>query len=464
MTKLKPTEEELLSRLRWFVQLRWLFLLGLAGVIFFAAKIFKLQVEHNWIPIYLIGIAVLFYNTGFFLLHRLVRDHIEKRASARGLRIEANLQIGLDLLALVFLIHYSGGIENPFIFFFIFHMIMGSILLFGWDIWLQAIGSIFILMLLLGLSYFGIIPHHHIKGFAHPGLWTNIPYIWAGVVSFSATIFMAVYMTNSIAQGLRKRERELFETKTQLEKKSEELEKLNKELIRQQQLLIQSEKLASLGKLSAGVAHELNSPLTGILSFSHFIREACENNPQAQRDVEVVIHETERCKKIIKGLLDFARQSQPEKNKEDLLAVLSRTLSLIENHKDFKNIKIIRDFPESLPLIMFDRDQIQQVFMNLLVNSQEAMPEGGSIYISAKLSLDKKYIQIQFTDTGAGISEEHLNKIFDPFFTTKEKGTGLGLSIVLGIIENHSGKLDVKSRIGEGSTFIIKLPTNQSEE
>ena len=142
----------------------------------------------------------------------------------------------------------------------------------------------------------------------------------------------------------------------------------------------------------------------------------------------------------------------------------SKTISLIENHKDFKNIKIIKDFPESLPLIMLDRDQIQQVFMNLLVNAQEAMPRGGSIYITANLTQDKKYIQVLFSDTGIGISEENLNRIFDPFFTTKEKGTGLGLSIVLGIVENHGGELEVKSRIGEGTTFIIKLPTEQEGE
>jgi len=464
MNILKPTEEELLLRLRWFVQLRWLFLLGLAVVIFFARKIFNLEIEHNWIPIYIIGVLVFLYNVGFYIRHWLVRKHKESKVSPRELRIEANLQIGLDLMALIFLIHYSGGIENPFIFFFIFHMIMGSILLSRLDIWFQAIGAIFILMLLLGLSYFGIIPHYHINGFAHPGLWLNKPYIWAGAVSFSLTILMTIYMTTSIAQSLRKRERELFETKNQLEKKSQELEQVNKEIIRQQQLLIQSEKLASLGKLSAGVAHELNSPLTGILSFAHFIKDTAQDNPQIQCDIEVVIRETERCKKIIKSLLDFARQSQPEKKKEDLLAILSKTISLIENHKDFKNIKIIKDFPESLPLIMLDRDQIQQVFMNLLVNAQEAMPKGGSIYITVNLTQDKKYIQVLFSDTGIGISEENLNRIFDPFFTTKEKGTGLGLSIVLGIVENHGGELEVKSRIGEGTTFIIKLPTGQEGE
>jgi len=458
----KPPLEELLARLKWFVKLRWLFLLGLAGVLFSAAQFFHLQLD--WPPILIIAGIVLLYNTGFYFYHRQVREKKGKDAAFRGLRLEANLQIGFDLLALVFLVHYTGGIENPFIFFFIFHMIMGSILLFGRDIWFQAIGASSALLLLLALSYFKIIPHYHIRGFASAQLWDNTPYLWAGAVSFFATIFMAVYLTDSIARSLRKRERELLLTKTQLEKKSHELQLANQELIRKQSLLIQTEKLASLGKLSAGIAHELNSPLTGILNFSHFIKESCLTNPQVGRDIDVIIRETERCKKIIKGLLDFARQSQPEEKRDDIISVLKKTVSLVENHKDFKNIEIIKDYSEPLPMIMFDKDQIQQVFMNLIVNAQEAMPSGGKIRIGARLSEDKKFVEIEFTDTGTGISEDHIDNIFDPFFTTKEMGTGLGLSISLGIIENHGGKLEVASAPGRGASFKIRLPVEKEGE
>jgi len=457
-----PTEEELLSRLNWFVKLRWLFLLGLAGVLFFAYKVF--QIRFHILSLAIIGSIVLIYNLGFFLLHNWIRKKPGFEITQRRLRIEANLQIGLDLLCLVFLIHYSGGIENPFVFFFVFHMILGSILLTGRDIYYQAAGATGILFLLLGLSYFKKINHYHMAGFASDELWTNVPYIWAGVVSFLATIFMTVYMTNSIARSLRKREQELFLTKTQLEKKSQELEQANQELIKKQNLLIQSEKLASLGKLSAGVAHELNSPLTGILSFSHFIKDHCASDEQVQQDIAVVIRETERCKKIIKSLLDFARQSQPEKKRDDILKTLNKTLSLVENHKDFKNIEFVKNLPEQLPMILFDRDQIQQVFMNLIVNAQEAMAGKGTLRINAGISADGNYIEISFQDTGSGISEENLRKIFDPFFTTKEKGTGLGLSISLGIIENHAGKLDVQSEPGKGSTFTVKLPLKLKEE
>ncbi len=453
---LSPTEEELFSRLQWFVKLRWLFLLGLGALLFFATQILKLRM--HLFPILIIAGLVLLYNLGFFLLQRLIRTPPLSVATARGLRIEANFQIGLDLLALVLLIHFSGGIENPFIFFFVFHMIMGSILLSGRDIWFQAGVTVGLLFLLLALSYFGLIPHYHIHGFASDELWTNLPYILAGIASFGATIFMAVWMTNSIARSLRKREEELYLTKTQLERKSRELEAANRELVKQQNLLIQSEKLASMGKLSAGIAHELNNPLTGVLSFSHFIKDAHPEDDTLQNDLDVVIRETERCKRIIKGLLDFARQSQPEKTEDNVILLLQRTLALIANHKDFKNIEIIRELPPQLPLVMIDRDQMQQVFMNLIVNAGEAMPLGGTLRVSAGLAPDREAVEIHFQDTGAGIAEKDLGKIFDPFFTTKEMGTGLGLSISLGIIANHGGQLQVESRPGQGSTFMVRLP------
>jgi len=458
---IRPSEDELLARLRWFVGLRWLFLAGLAGVLFFAVKIFDLEMKVRLILV--VACIVMMYNLGFYIFHRYYREQ-GRDAAFRGLRLESNLQVGFDLLALVFLVHFTGGIENPFIFFFIFHMIMGSILLFRRDIWYHAVWASSVLLLLLALSYFQVIPHYHIKGFATDDLWKNTPYLWAGAVSFFATIFMAVFLTDSIARSLRKREKELLLIKTQLEKKSHELGVANQELIRKQSLLIQSEKLASLGKLSAGVAHELNNPLTGILNFSSFIKDACRGQQALERDIDVVIRETERCRKIIKGLLDFARQSQPEEKKDDILAVLKKTVSLVENHKDFKNVEIVKDFSASLPLIMFDKDQVQQVFMNLIVNAQEAMPEGGKLYIRAGVSADRKSVEIEFTDTGAGILEENLDKIFDPFFTTKEMGTGLGLSISLGIIENHGGKLDVKSRPGQGATFHVRLPVEKEGE
>ena len=456
MSVYEPSKDELQARLGWIVQLRWVFLLVLTLLIVFAGKVFNLKLP--LFPIFLIACMVLAYNCFFYLLHEFFFS--QHAPSPQNLRIEANLQIGLDLLALVFMVYLSGGIENPFLFFVVFHMILGSILLTGRDIWYQAIFCVMLASILVGLSWFGIIPHYHIEGFTPKGLWSNVPFLIAVMSSFMAIILLTVYMTNSISRSLHRRGKDLFDLTLQLEKKGEELKKANEELVRQQSLLIQSEKLASLGNLSAGIAHELNSPLTGILNFSHFIKEECLDRDQVQNDIGIVIRETERCKKIIKGLLDFARQSQPEKKCDDIISLLNKTLNLVIHHKDFRNIKFIKSFPDDLPKIMFDMDQIQQVFMNLIVNAQQAMTEGGRITISAiqREEEHQHVLDIVFEDTGPGISEEGIQKIFDPFYTTKDMGTGLGLSISLGIIESHGGNLIVQSHEGMGAVFVVRLP------
>jgi len=460
MAKYKPTENELLSRLEWFVHLRWLFLLVLAVMVFCATHYFRLHLL--LIPIILIAGVVLVYNCIFLFLHKIV--WATRKPSPSNIRIEANLQIGLDLLVLALLIHFSGGIENPFFFFFVFHMIVGSLFLLGRDSWYQAVIAIGIPGLLTILSWNRIISYHHIEGFGSLELWNNLPYLLAFMVSFVATILLTVYMTSSISRSLHKRGQALYLLAEQLERKNEELENANDELRWQQNLLIQSEKLASLGKLSAGIAHELNTPLTGILSFSHFIKEATPKDKQIQNDIDIVIRETERCKKVIKGLLDFARQSRPEKKSNSIVNVLNRTINLVVHHKDFQNIELLRNFPDNLPDIVFDEDQLQQVFMNLIVNAMEALPAGGQIKIRVVQNQAIGTVDIIFADNGPGISPENQKKIFDPFFTTKDMGNGLGLSVSFGIIENHGGKLTVHCPKEGGTVFTVRLPIGAKPE
>jgi len=460
MVKYKPSEDELLSRLEWFVNLRWLFLLVLAILVFCATQYFRLQLHLT--PIILIAGIVLAYNCVFLFLHQVV--WAARKPSPRKIRIEANLQIGLDLLALAVLIHFSGGIENPFFFFFVFHMIVGSIFLLGRDSWYQAAVAIGVPGLLTVLSWNGVIGYHHIQGFGSLELWNNLPYLLVFMVSFVTTILLTVYLTSSISRSLHKRTQKLYLLAEQLEEKNEALEEANNELRRHQGLLIQSEKLASLGKLSAGIAHELNTPLTGILSFSHFIKEATPEEKQIQNDIDIVIRETERCKRIIKGLLDFARQSQPEKRSGSLVNVLNRTVNLVAHHKDFQKIELVRDFPEHLPDIIFDQDQIQQVFMNIIVNAVEALPGGGRLRIRVAYDRAIGAVDIMFADNGPGISKEHMEKIFDPFFTTKDMGNGLGLSISLGIIDNHGGTLTVYCPDEGGTVFTVQLPLGEEPD
>jgi two-component system NtrC family sensor kinase len=262
---------------------------------------------------------------------------------------------------------------------------------------------------------------------------------------------------NQMTKDLAKAQEELKEWSKVLEKRVEER---TQELKKTQEQLIQSEKLASLGKLAAGIAHEINNPLTGILTYSSLLLKENKDNLQIKEDLEVIVNETTRCRKIVKGLLEFARQTEPSKAPADINKVVEETLSLLETQALFQNIKIEKRLKKGLPDVMMDTDQIKQVFMNIIINAAEAMSQGGTLTIQSDSDPQKKFAKVCFIDTGPGIPEENLSKIFDPFFTTKRsgKGTGLGLSVSYGIIQRHDGFLEVKSQLGKGSTFTVKLP------
>ncbi|MDI6753817.1 MAG: cache domain-containing protein [Thermodesulfobacteriota bacterium] len=246
----------------------------------------------------------------------------------------------------------------------------------------------------------------------------------------------------------------------------EKVEHRSQQLKRMQSQLMQSEKLASLGRLASGVAHEINSPLTGILTFSHLLMRKLKDNPELQKELELIVRETTRVSIIVRGLLDFARESKPQKRPCNINELILHTLTLIERQSVFQNIRIMKNLDPQIPMILLDTNQIQQVFMNILLNAADAMPAGGALNITTFLVPEDSFMQIKFTDTGCGIPEKNLNKIFDPFFTTKadKKGTGLGLAVSYGIIDRHCGQIEVQSAEGKGTTFIIKLPLKATED
>lgn len=231
-----------------------------------------------------------------------------------------------------------------------------------------------------------------------------------------------------------------------------------------QNQIAQSEKLASLGRLASGIAHEINNPLTGILTYSSMLKEDLAGS-QYLDDLQIIIDETMRCRKIVRGILDFARETSLEIQPLDLNKALTTAVRIIEKHVNFRKVNIIKEFQPDIPAVNVDLDQMKSVFNNLLVNAADAMPDGGDLTIRTSYHPDEKMVHVAFTDTGTGIPEENLGKIFDPFFTTKEpgKGTGLGLSVIYGIIEKHNGSISVKSTMGEGTVFTIKLPVGEDE-
>jgi two-component system NtrC family sensor kinase len=272
---------------------------------------------------------------------------------------------------------------------------------------------------------------------------------------------------NAMTLALRSTELELQEWNRTLEEKVDEK---TRDLQIAEAMTVQAEKMASVGLLAAGVAHELNNPLTGVLTFTNLLRKKMADGSQDAEDLDLVIRETKRCSSIIRRLLDFAREKKPAKKFTDINDLVRLTEQIVRHPATTRKIEIRLKLDEGLPPLWIDPDQIEQVFMNILVNAQDAIGQEGTITIGSR-RLPKprppvqgeeplSMVEVSFSDTGAGIEPQHLHKIFDPFFTTKGvgKGTGLGLSVTYGIVRSHGGTIEVESEVGAGSVFRILLP------
>ena len=243
--------------------------------------------------------------------------------------------------------------------------------------------------------------------------------------------------------------------------------------------VMQSSKLAAIGELAAGVAHELNNPLAGILGYAQLINDKIEKKGIEnikQEDIQKIAgyhkhieKESHRCKTIVHNLLKFSRSSKMEFGPVDINSVIEETATFTKHQLDINKIQLVTELDENLPIISGNSSQLQQVFTNMIINAQKAMPNGGTItvcsrYVNNGSNGDGKMVEVEFSDTGCGIHPDHLGKIFDPFFTTRKvgEGTGLGLSVSHGIIKDHHGEIKVKSTLNQGTAFTILLPANNN--
>ncbi len=254
----------------------------------------------------------------------------------------------------------------------------------------------------------------------------------------------------------------LEESNKQLETILKALETSHRRLKESQQQVIQAEKMTSLGQLAASIAHEINNPLSGTLVYTKLLIKKIAN---AEADKEVTLDylskiETEliRSTKLVQNLLNFARQSPPELQKVNLNTVVNHALDLISHSVKENNIRVFNELDPSLPEITADANQLQQVCINLILNAIQAMPQGGRLTLRTYLQDVQVILEVQ--DTGIGIPPENISKLFTPFFSTKPevKGVGLGLPVAYGIIQQHKGKIEVRSKAGEGTTFTVTLP------
>jgi signal transduction histidine kinase len=343
-----------------------------------------------------------------------------------------------------------------------------------------------------GYTYYGVLTSFHdvyVIIFFYPLIYAAIIYRLRGVI-ISGLVFLGILLPHAIffssetyslvtslllaifgllisglgATLLNYLEQQ-FEAYQEILSLNEELNSYIKRLESAQKQLIQAEKLNALGQLAASIAHEINNPLAGVVVYVKLLLKKISSNSLDKGEALTTMSKIEsaviRCSGIVRGLLDFARQSEPELKPIAVSSVVDQVMSLVGHQAEMKNIKVNREDVSPLPQVIADSNQLQQVFVNLVVNAIQAMHEGGMLTIRSSLGKDG-YVRVSIQDTGYGIPPENLEKLFTPFFTTKEtgKGVGLGLAVSHGIIERHGGRIEVQTEVGKGSTFTIYLPAH----
>lgn len=430
-------QEGLIERLYWLIRLRWIAVAGVNLVILFISSILKFSLPV--FSLYAVAITLAAYNLIFLFLLSLL-----KKDSAVAANSIANAQISIDLFSLACLVHFSGGIENPFIFYFIFHMIIASILLSRRAAYLQATFAVLLLSLASALEYRGILPHYPLDGFMLDGQYQNPTYIIGVSFVFITTLYIAVYMATSISARLRQREKVLRETNALLKEKDR---------IKSEYVLRVSHDIKEHLAAIQGCLEPVTAGITG------------ELNP---RQFDLVSRAASRAGKLmtfVKALLEITRIKLSKEIKSEQFSfkdALSDAVASISAKAKDKNISVECSLSPGIGKISGTKEYIQEALTNLLANSVKYTPANGKV--KAGVSDKGNSILIEISDTGIGIPKDELPRVFEEFFRAsnakqiERDGTGLGLSIAKQIVERHKGRIWVNSVEGKGATFSIELP------
>ncbi len=434
-------EDGLIERICWLIKLRWIAITGVVLTVLFAKQIPKVSLDN--LSLSSIAAFLVIYNL-IFILHL---NRLEKNKPAQLILIAnriANVQISLDLLSLTMLIHFSGGIENPFIFYFIFHMIIASILLSRRASFLQATFAVFLFMLMVWLEYTGFLKHYCLKGFVLNDLHANKIYILGMSFVFISTLYLAAYMASSISVRLRQREKSLKEANLLLEEKDR----------------IKSEYVLR-------VSHDIKEHLAAVQSclepVARGITGALNN---AQRDLlDRAAERTNKLLFFVKALLEITRiKLSRDIGMEyfSLKKTVDNAIAFVEEKARVKGMEIVLRMDPGINMIYGAQIYIEETIANLLANAVKYTSENGKISLDIKDR--QETLMIQVSDTGIGIPKDEIPMLFNEFYRatnarkTQREGTGLGLAIARQVVERHNGKIWVESEEGKGSTFSIILP------
>ncbi|MFC1990462.1 sensor histidine kinase [Chloroflexota bacterium] len=458
-TEYLPEGAALLMRLRVFVKMRWLAILGIIIATLVASQVF--HIGFSTLPVYLTCAFIALYN--LVLLHQLRSLKSEKAGSViRRARTYGDIHIFLDLLALTVILHFTGGIENPFLFYFVFHIILASIALHYKTVYLLATSAILMVTLLVGLEYAEIIPHINLVGFVAPERYKEVSRILAVLASLATILYGSAYMATAISGELRKRQRQVVQLRERLlREKTRELEQSSREIAK-----LEEERNRFLRFLGIA-AHDLKAPLAAIQSYIGVMLGGFsgELNDKQKNMLERSSHRINGLLTLISDLLDIPRieagQIVQEMKEISLRQVVRNCLQEQRSLAKGKGVKIKVELPETLPKIHGSSPRLQQVITNLFDNAINYTNEGT---VSLKLKEMDNHIEVEVMDTGIGIPPEDLPRVFEDFFRASnvgKKGTGLGLSIVRRIVEAHGGRIWVESPCVDSSTgckFTFTLP------
>ena len=411
----------------WLVTLRWAACCGLFVVIWFVSN--RLDVLTDPFPLYTIGLLLTLYNAVFWLVSRK-----SAKLSEEWLLRFLFLQITVDLVFLTLLLYYSGISHNPFIFYFVFHIIIAGILLPKSYAYLEAVLDSTMVGTVLALQFWGFIPEHNLN-FPYSGgdAEGKVVFLLGRFFALSSALLFAVYFTVSVLRNVRYAEAELR----------------------------QKEKLLSLGLLVSGILHQIKNPLDGLKNCLHHIHNG-SSAPESEKFVALMGNELERIEHFTLRLQDYARPHGIEIQAVDVNREIAASLKLLEI-KDTGEVKI-RLLLGRIPKAKADPFAVQEVVINLCTNAVSAMPDGGTLTIRTFPALSKPYssvpgVGIEISDTGKGISPEKIHLVFEPFYSTKSprEGTGLGLWICRMLVNQMGGLIELTSTPGKGSTFKVVL-------
>ena len=437
-----PENIRLLRGAYWLIKLRWIAIVYVVVGTYVADNILAISLHDA--ALYIIATVLILYNIAvFILLKRLEQNnsHVPCKAVKRII----NLQICTDLLLLTVILHFSGGIENPLVFYFVFHMIIASILLSPLESYLQATFAVLLFGLLVLLEHTGLIPHYCLTDFVPHCLQEKGLYVLGTFFVFSTALFLAVYMANYIAIRLKKTEQAYRQANIMLEEK----DRIKDEYVLR-------------------VTHDIKGHLSTIQSCLAIVDERIAGKLPDQ-ETDLIGRAYKRSRKLtdfVRALLRLTRMrlsNTLEMDDFSLVDALHNTIDTVKNRAEAKSITLNSNIEPSIGRLCGNQFSIEEMVVNLLLNAIKYTPENGTVELKADRRDDSVLIEI--TDTGIGIPREEQGKIFDEFFraTNARKvewdGTGLGLSIVKHIVEGHGGEIHVNSIEGSGTTFTIQLPT-----